>query len=567
MRHVHIPTTHTTSLSRGLMLAVLLCLALGAAAPVRAAVGDIEWCPAPETYGGVTCLVVGTVQAAVDAAAADGVPGTIYVPAGAFPENVSVPALQDVDFVGNANGMGPTSLNGITFIGTRNFDLTAFTFGTATVSDGRGEVGIYLSTGPVNFTNGSYSRVSVTSHDGAVVLDGVRASNSLTTGISIDNTSGSPGAVIITDTTSTGHALTGLRVISEGNVSLTNVSASKNGLSGLDVDNSAGLGQPVVITSSAGGLNRFEKNGSDGIQIKTNGNVTIADAYANKNGGDGAWVDSAGRIDIYTVNIVRNRFDKNGSQGMGLQALDYISLVDFSASKNAGTGVRARNDSGSGDIMIGSLNCLCNKADKNGLFGLELTTDGSVYVLNISASKNGSTGLDVVLVSGIGNVSITSNNTYVNHFDKNGGDGIDVIGRGPVAIGNSTARQNADFGVQLNTLSGTGTVFVAGGNTYGRFDGNGQAGIDVVSSGEVTLQNLSASDNGKSGLADGVRIVTTADDADMTCVSANDNSDNGLDASLSWATLTLNGVVLIGNDNGNLNLLDTSLVEYPASCP
>lgn len=235
--------------------------------------------------------------------------------------------------------------------------------------------------------------------DSAITLKAVRACNNGKDGAKLQNSDGNddiridPGRSKGNRFDNNGEA--GLIALSHGCIVLTDVSASKNGGNGIDLSNRDGSGNIEMNTENCK-LNRFDNNGDNGLLVDAAGPINLTDISCSKNNSWGAWLSndiSAGDVSIDTSRSRLNRFDKNGQKGLEIKSSGSIKIVDISATKNTDGGMMLDNRSGSGDITIGTLASRRNTFHRNHRFGLWVETSGSIDITGLSSSKNDDFGL------------------------------------------------------------------------------------------------------------------------------------------------------------------------------
>lgn len=198
--------------------------------------------------------------------------------------------------------------------------------------------------------------------------------------------------------------------------------------------------------------------------------LTITNSQFNWNGLGGAMVVMAGPVSISNTEI-------SGSQGEDSFGL-YLDNKFLSGAAVTITGVRA-ND---------------NKQN-----GITILTRGSATLTNIEAYNNrGGRGADIDASAGVGMVTI---NTSI--FNDNY-QGLSVMSQKNITLKLVEASNNEDYGAWLQNNSGTGNVTLLGlgtsGNNFHKNRGAGVAGLNIVSSGTVSVTNVSTDGNSGSGV-------------------------------------------------------------------
>ena len=248
----------------------------------------------------------------------------------------------------------------------------------------------------------------------------------------------------------------GLDIFSVGAITVSNLNAINNGTSspfgyGTYLDNcQAYFGPSCSITSASQpitltGSSAFKYNGLDGLDVFTNGAITLSSISANSNGGNGAYLDNG------TTNFI---------SGVALTGADFFN-------DNLGDGLDIISN---GEIALKTIGL---SANGNGTAGLG-------YGVNLD---NAGPSAKIVSLSG------------TSFFDNNQDIGLAISSNGAIIAGNVTANDNvSEWGVALNNASGTASITFTGTNV---FNGNGHDGLTASSNGAITLSNVTANSNGR----------------------------------------------------------------------
>jgi hypothetical protein len=180
----------------------------------------------------------------------------------------------------------------------------------------------------------------------------------------------------------------------------------------------------------------------------------------------------------------------NSQAGMDLNAGDEISLLDVNASNNQDYGARIQGD--------------------------QIAIDTANFSNNGSAAGPNGYGLNVDSLSTVALISVIADNNQTN--------GVNIFAGDLVAISQSAFRGNGEIGVNVETPGIIALNLVTA-------DGNHELGADLQG-GETAVENSSFSNNG-SGVetnptGSGLQIVST-DDVTLLNVTANDNQFFGAD--------------------------------------
>ncbi len=536
---------------------------------------DPIWCPAGQIPGDIGCTA-GYATAAELVTALNGVTGdgTIYfTPTYSTNDltfdhtNVNLSGLDALTIQGGWNGSSGNAfaLSGSTLFSDVGISITNWngniTLNNIVVDGSLGDgITIYYTNSDIQFTNvGSNNN----GNDGFYIESNgeINATNIAA------NDNGFAGAVL-----SGGDGVTlngintfndndnsyGLGVFSYTDIGLNNIQAnSNNGGQGVYIDNTAGSGDVVL-----NGSNTFNGN-IEGLFVLSNGNITANNIEANSNVGNGAYVDNNlfggnGSVVISGTNI----FNANGNYGLIVNSSEDITASNITANDNGGFGGSLDNRSGVGDVTISGTNIF----NGNNQLGLEVYSNGEISINNITASGNIGSGAALHNFTGSGDINLTGTNNFNNNVDSFGINyGLGAQSNGDINLNNITASNNGAFGnggigVFLeNNLGGNGNIIFSGTNT---FNNNDMSGVNAVSTGNITMENVTANNNGLAGLD----LGTLSGNIEITCGTITGNGDYGIGAEI-YSNLTLNGVTLSGNTNSDVTVYGGgTLVTNPFDC-
>lgn len=174
----------------------------------------------------------------------------------------------------------------------------------------------------------------------------------------------------------------------------------------------------------------------------------------------------------------------NSQAGMDLNAGDEINLTNVNASNNEEYGARVRGDQVAVDTANFSNNGSATSPDG---YGLDVESPSLVALVSVTADNNRSIGVNIFA----GDLVAISQSA----FRENGDTGVNVVTSGVIALNLVTADGNYEFGAILQ-----------GGETAvenSSFSNNGSgvetdptgSGLKIVSTDEVTVDNVTANDN------------------------------------------------------------------------
>jgi len=292
---------------------------------------------------------------------------------------------------------------------------------------------------------------------------------------------------------SSNNTWSGLFVETDGNISISDAVMDSNGDNGAYLDNTSVAGKWISLSNA-----NFDDNGYDGVVILTTGSVTWSSGSANENDlGNGASVDNTNTTASISISGVD--FDGNSGYGLYIESLGNIDLKSVTANNNLGTagafldncqenGVTGTCD-GSGNITVQGTygeDAFSGNSD----IGLLAYSFGNISVINVNANNNGGQGL--VLYNpydgstGVITVKATVKN-YLSEVSNNGSNGLAINTNGAVYVGNVSADGNTGYGINIDNTTSTN----ADGVTLTRIqnDSNGNNGLYVVTNGAISLSH------------------------------------------------------------------------------
>jgi hypothetical protein len=343
----------------------------------------------------------------------------------------------------------------------------------------------------------------------------VTANNNNFDGAILLNTeSTTPKSVLITGTnTFNNNKSTGLTVQSEGSITLYNVTANNNGYvgdyDGVVLKNDYDSLKQMAITLN--GYNVFIGNSDTGLEIDSYGVITLNNVTAVGNGfgvgnddGSGAILFNNGGLYAKAVSIKGiNLFTDNDWTGLEVYSDGAIALSKTTASDNDDAGIIL--DNGASPFSSGVTISSYLIANDNGGKGLWLDSTGAVLAANLTTNGNDAEGTQIIntyycpaptFICVAKNVTLTGYNT----FNGNDFEGLVITSRGTILLNNLTANDNGfngDWGGVLIDNDATSTVQMAVTlNGVNVFMGNADTGLSVDSFGVITLNNVTAMNNG-----------------------------------------------------------------------
>jgi hypothetical protein len=405
-----------------------------------------------------------------------------------------------------------------------------------------------------------------------ITANGNQVGNGTTVDNTYSNTTYPQYVTLTTANISNGNSGIGLSVKSYGTITLANVSASDNGgigaLEGALLDNCLDIAGVCTTVTPKGivltGTNTFNNNLASGLLAKSKGSITLYNVFASGNGVNGALLTN--QFSGALGNIVLNgtsEFSNNVDTGLDVHSNGSITLQNLKSYLNGLHGVHLDNflGGGVGNVIVGTTKSgWCNGLSNNVESGLNILTNGTVTLYNMCNNGNGTGG-----TRGYGTLihnetagSPKAVNVYgSNSFNDNLDGGLYIISKGAITLTKVSAADNPTYGVWVNNTSSTKVspqnVSITG---YGRFLNNGDDGLYVNTYGAIILYNITANDNGQN--ADALTgWGANLDNIQSDTVTARgivvygtnifkDNYHDGLWVT-SWGTITLYNVFASGN--------------------
>ncbi|HUH97241.1 MAG TPA: hypothetical protein VLZ89_07790, partial [Anaerolineales bacterium] len=326
----------------------------------------------------------------------------------------------------------------------------------------------------------------------------------------------------------------GLDVLSLGAIKANDLNAaySANG-SGVDLDNCSFLSdlggtgcQAAAQSVTLTGINTFNDNHLDGLDVYSFGNITAADLNASGNGAGGAlgqnagvWLEndfpsyatalnSKGTVTLSGTNI----FSDNVFDGLDGYSYGAIKASNIHAFNNGCDGAYLDNSRASTAQSVTLTNY--NAFNYDGCDGLDVFSNGAVTLSSLSANDSG--GYGTFIANNTSSVTLSGNDSFNGSYQY----GLYVLSYGTITVntttlvaeGNGITGSDSGGGVYLDncidsgsgctigaakavTLNGTNVIDLNYGQYYDGVTTTPQAGLVIYSKGSIKVNNLTASDN------------------------------------------------------------------------
>jgi parallel beta-helix repeat protein len=424
--------------------------------------------------------------------------------------------------------------------------------------------------------------------DGSVSFSNFSVEYNYYEGINVDASAGS-GSISFNNGSASHNRLGGIRIYGAGSITAAGLTVYNNGNTGsfgwgATLDNTPGTGKISVSKST------FTSNYHGGLFASSNGAITVTNSSAEYNAHDqGFLLITPASVSILSTGGFKNLATSNYDENVKITSGGDVVIQNLKTQYNsAGPGVSINNTTGSGKVTISGIDI---RSSNNG--GLNIASNGAVSIINGIVYGNNGTGTHIDNSTGAGVVTIinlessdstlygltiiTNGNTTLDKvktlsnsfgtsvqigsptatltvsrsvFDGNSNGGFGAILSGNVTLNNVSASNNTGagaMGMYINNWTGAGTVTIL--STYGGnfFNNNAHEGIYVFSTGAFKGSNITANDNGYHGLD----VFNQLGSSGFTLTGGNfyRNSRSGINVSTS-ADAVISGVNVVGNGTG-----------------
>lgn len=271
--------------------------------------------------------------------------------------------------------------------------------------------------------------------------------------------------------------LGGLAVAAKGPIIINRVNAWGRNSSGAYINNCNydydagkcnGTGS-VTISNSKFGSGRY-----NGLDVESNGAISLSKVTSSNNSGDGAQLTNAFKGSTGSVSLRDVEFNENMT-GVTVESNGTISVFNLQANHNwNGPGALLKNafSGATGNVIVSGLgnSATFNRNDEN---GLEVRTNGTILLSQLHADDNKREGFHLESAKGpVVIINCTAERNQQNGLFVQAGQG-DVTVFGFRAMGNGLGASVGANGSGVWLKAANGNIWVRGS----AFIGNGAAGV------------------------------------------------------------------------------------------
>ncbi len=302
---------------------------------------------------------------------------------------------------------------------------------------------------------------------------------------------GNKGSIVLDNVSLAGNSYTGAELFTQGAVTIKNVYIADNGNYGVYIGKSSIMpsgAKSVLVTDST-----FYHNKKINLRVVSTGVIRIVKLYSTDSiEGSGLTLDNSLSSKPQSVYILNAVLNGNGNQGGFVISKGSITLNGITATNNTGGGLSLynHNEGAAGNISILSSLGL-NQINQNGSFGLEIYSSKNIKLAGIQANNN-NFGIWITGNGIASNVSLTDVETKGNPIL-----GINIQTSGVVSINKVVSLENGSTGLfveNTNTLKSRAVTI-----SNGTFNRNGNYGFYIKSAGFIKVNSVEAVGNASYG--------------------------------------------------------------------
>ncbi|KAA3642338.1 MAG: hypothetical protein DWQ07_25225 [Chloroflexi bacterium] len=320
----------------------------------------------------------------------------------------------------------------------------------------------------------------------------------------------------------------------------------------------------VVVTGTTGDLSFNDvianaDGGADAISVSNHdGAVSLDHVTANNtfSASDGADIDNAVTGSNASVTVTNSTFNGFVNNGLLVNSDGEINISNVTANGNGESGLDLNNSTSSTEADI-TLDGVTANNNQQGA-GLQITSFGDITLDNVTANGNLDNGAVLSNPGGSEPNSIQVSNSNFNNNGTNGTyTGLEINTTGSITLNGVSANDNTGNGAQLFNLGSSNNAAVNVFNS--NFNGNGlaainSAGLSIQSKGAITLDGVSASDNVGSSGAYGANLGNPlGNPAPVTITNSIFNNNVGRTSFGTGLSVFSGGQISLNGVQANLN--------------
>ena len=278
-------------------------------------------------------------------------------------------------------------------------------------------------------------------------------------GIYLESTMTGTAPILLTEISSNGNTLDGVRIITKAPVTVNTLSTSGNNGFGLYIDQSTATDslKPIILNKVFA-----NNNGEDGIYVNAMGSITTNFLTANNNQYTGVNLMNnnsvvVGLTTVYSTGTITmlNTLGQNLVVGNGMTCIYNLAEDRWDCAPNGGVGVNLQSF---GAVTVNQLETILNGSEGLVVDNTNTIVKPAVTLNSIISRENNVAGI-FARSSGV----ITINNSWV---ASNYGDGIRIESNNNVFINNTCSIRNNLAGIRATT-AGTPTFKLTNSAWFG----------------------------------------------------------------------------------------------------
>ena len=304
-----------------------------------------------------------------------------------------------------------------------------------------------------------------------------------------------------------------------------------------------------IVSISGNSVNSFNDNGGTGLYILSGSNVTLMNFTADRNN-YGVYIknDYTGKSGVVTIKQTytsdledfTNSVSNNTLNGIQIYSNGNISIQDLIVANNGGIGAIMNNSTGKAK----SVSLRAVDAYTNGEDGLRVSTSGAVTLYSVNSYSNGANGLSILAGESTKTINFTGARSFIANYTDNGYYGIYIISSGVVNLRGVDASGNG-YGVSIDNSTGNNKAVNISSADFS--NSNSDTGLRVTSSGAIVLKNVSSDSNALNGIQLDNTSSTKKQNVKIYNITASSN------ASGSGILIESTGMVILSAVQANYN--------------